>query len=192
MPTLMSREEFKNFYLQEVDALQRFVLVRIRNLADADDITAEAFKRLLRKIETEVLRNPRGYLYQIARNCIIDHFHSAKGVVSIEAEENYKSEDGTGGLTAVDRASMQKSAEQLESIERGIFANSRVQHVLSQCSDEERLLLFLRYQEDLDWQDVGDRLGISVIAVRVRHHRLIRGIRKILQKARDEKKTYGD
>gem|GEM_PF-5145955 len=182
----MSKEEFNNFYLQEVDALHRFVLVRIRNLVDAQDITAEAFTRLLGKIQTETVRNPRGYLYQIARNCIIDRFHSTKGVYSIEAEESSKSENYMGGLTAVDRVSMQKSAEQLEGIEDGMFVNSRVARVLSQCSNEERLLLSLRYQEDLDWQEVADRLGISVISVRVRHHRLIRSIRKILQKDRDE------
>lgn len=182
----MSKEEFDVFYLHEVDALNRFVLVRVRNIVDAEDITAEAFTRLLGKNETETVRNPRGYLYQIARNCIIDHFRSTKGVVSIDAEESRRNEDGVGGLTSVDRVSMQKSAEQLERIERGMFANSRVAHVLSQCSNEERLLLSLRYQEDLGWQEVADRLGISVVSVRVRHHRLMSAIRKILQKDRNE------
>lgn len=186
MPTSMSKEEFDRFYLQEVDALHRFVIVRVRNRVDAEDITAEAFTRLLGKIETETVRSPRGYLYQIARNCITDHFHSGKGVVSIEAEESQRSEDGMGGLTAVDRVSIQKSAEQLDGIEQGMFVNSRVARVLSHCSDEDRLLLSLRYQEDLGWNDVAERLGISVISVRVRHHRLIRAIRKILQEQSDE------
>ncbi len=186
MPTSMNKEEFDEFYLREVDALNRFVLVRMHNVVDAEDVTAEAFTRLLGKIETETVRNPRAYLYQIARNCITDHFRSAKGIVSIEAEESRKNEDGVGGLTAVDRVSMQKSAEQLERVEQGMFVNSRVAHVLLQCSNEERLLLSLRYQEDLGWQEVADRLGVSVIAVRVRHHRLMNTIRKILQKDRNE------
>ena len=184
MPTKMSREEFDRFYRAEVGPLYRFILVRVGSKEVAEDISSATFSRLLERMFAESIYNPRGYLYQIARNAIADHFKFAGRTVPIADEEHGWDEQAQGSQHAINRVSVVQSAQDLESLVSSSVARSQVKDILRACTEEERALLELRYAEGLDWTSVAHRMGKSVVAVRVSHHRVLKKLRKLF----DEKK----
>lgn len=173
----MNQREFELFYKGEVGPLFRFLLVRVSNRAVAEDLTSEAFSRLLKRIQEGNVQNPRAYLYQIARNCIADHFKAVRQTISIDEWSKQDEEQGDGllreleqSITAEFRRSQQYQVGQAEAL-------ADVREILGPLGSEERLLLSLRYAEQYDWAEIANRLGKSIIAVRVAHHRIVKKIR---------------
>lgn len=61
------------------DPVRRFVGARVRDDTLADDLTQEIFVRVLRRLpELRDHRRVMGWLFQIARNVVADHFREAK------------------------------------------------------------------------------------------------------------------
>ena len=72
--------------------LKQFIVMKVRNTDDADDILQDVFIRIHNKIDT--LKNSRkleSWIYQIARNSIIDYYRKKKNFTEIP--ESLKEED---------------------------------------------------------------------------------------------------
>jgi len=67
------------------DPVYRYVVSCLRHPADAEEITQEAFLRLFRALtrrhvlaRTHTIRNPRRYVFRVARNLVLDHMQHAR------------------------------------------------------------------------------------------------------------------
>lgn len=61
------------------DPVRRFVGARVRNDALADDLTQDIFVRVLRRLpEVKDHRRVVGWIFQIARNTVADHFRGSR------------------------------------------------------------------------------------------------------------------
>jgi RNA polymerase sigma-70 factor, ECF subfamily len=61
------------------DPVRRFVGSRVRNDALADDLTQEIFIRVLRRLpEVKDHRRVTGWIFQIARNMVADHYRKSR------------------------------------------------------------------------------------------------------------------
>ena len=83
MPDSASEKEFLKFYDKNVANLYRYIYFRISSKESAQDLTSECFFRFLRN--TSDIKNPRAFLYQIARNLLVDFYRqSARQPLSLE------------------------------------------------------------------------------------------------------------
>jgi RNA polymerase sigma-70 factor, ECF subfamily len=66
----------------------QFIRRRVSNEATAEDLLQEVFLRVHQQVETlKDARKLEGWLYQIARNAIIDYYRSSRPTISLEASD---------------------------------------------------------------------------------------------------------
>ena len=76
----MSNEQIVRFR----DPVRHFVGARVRDDALADDLTQEIFVRVLRRLpEVKDPRRVAGWIFQIARNVVADHFRRSRATASV-------------------------------------------------------------------------------------------------------------
>ncbi len=71
-----------------------------------------------------------------------------------------------------------------ESIDRAAIHGLMISQIRT-LTEEEQLIVTLRYVEDLQWEAVALNVGKSIIAVRVAHHRIIKKLRKKIEKEKN-------
>src|SRR5437867_12907553 len=76
---------FGALYDRHVEAVYRYVYYRVRNDADAEDLTSDVFMRALRAISRYEPRQAfLAWLYRIARNAVIDRSRRTRIQISFE------------------------------------------------------------------------------------------------------------
>lgn len=144
--------------------LYRFFLTRTAHRTVSEDLTQDVFFKIISKIDTfdEGKGNFPGWIWQIARNTLIDHFRDKKDIVFADAGEGI--EDIIVATTDVDR-------------------RMRVQTVMDAVrglSEEDQELFTLRYVSDVSYKDMSAMLGRSESALRVAVHRLNGKVKDII------------
>lgn len=80
----MTVAEFNEVLEQHYERLRRFVRSRVSNPEEADDIVQEVCLRAVRKLDTvRDTGRVESWLYQIARNAIIDHYRRSRPVAPL-------------------------------------------------------------------------------------------------------------
>lgn len=144
--------------------LYRFFLTRIAQQTLAEDLTQDVFIKIISKIDTynEEKGNFPGWVWQIARNTLIDHYRDKKEVTFADAGEG---------------------VEHIASAIEDVDQRMRVQNVMAvvrQLSEEEQELFALRYVSDVSYKDMSGMLGRSESALRVAVHRLTNKVKDII------------
>lgn len=139
----------ERLYAEHYGALRTFFYRRIRTKSDAADLAQEVYVRMLRVSDTDEIRNPELYLYTVASNLVKEH------AVRDRRQEN---------AVDVDEASVQDLLSELPTLDRQVDTNQRVSRlrtVLAQLSPKCRAVVILRYQYELSYQEIAERLGVS-------------------------------
>src|SRR5205085_8081665 len=128
-------EAFGILYDRYVDAVYRYVFYRVRNEAEAEDVTSDVFMRALRAMPKYEPRQAfLAWLYRIARNAVIDRSrrHAARQQVSFED------------------ALAHPNADQIVNPDAGLLAGSDasvVRTAMEQLTPLQQEILVLRYVE---------------------------------------------
>jgi RNA polymerase sigma factor (sigma-70 family) len=134
--------------------LHAYFLRRTRNVADAEDLTQDAFVRLLRLDSSASIRDIEAFLFCTAANLLRDRARrrSTHPVAAI-AIENLDTQDGVPSPLRVLEAKneLRDVVQALESL-----------------SDRTRRIFMLRRLEQMKCREIADLFGISVKAVE--HH----------------------
>ncbi|NMB92441.1 MAG: sigma-70 family RNA polymerase sigma factor [Parcubacteria group bacterium] len=83
----MNQDEFSKFYKDNLDKVFRFIYFRVDKTETAQDITSQVFLKYWQTNgeAREKIKNPQAFVYQIARNQIIDFYRRQKTkVVSLD------------------------------------------------------------------------------------------------------------
>ena len=134
----------------------------------ASDICQETFMRAwktIRSFSWDKGGSFQAYLFRIARNLIIDQSRKKKESPIEEAEEI---EDTTYNF----EESLDKNDD-----------SQRLSGVLQSLDGQERQLVTLRFFEELSFSEVAQTTGMSEGNVRVKTHRLLKKLKKILEKS---------
>lgn len=84
----MTKDEFTNFYNQNIDRIFRYLFLRTNSLEIAQDLTADSFfKFWLFQEKGNKILNPRAFLFRLARNNLIDFYRQKKKNFSISLDE---------------------------------------------------------------------------------------------------------
>jgi RNA polymerase sigma factor (sigma-70 family) len=135
-------------------AVQAFFYRRVRTKADALDLAQEVYVRLLRVNEMDAIRNPEHYLYAVASNLAKEH-------AALERKQ---------GLSVdIDDATVQQHLSEWPALDGQIDSQQRAMElraVLEQLTPKCRAAVTLRYRDNLRYQEIAVRLGVSANMVK--------------------------
>jgi len=161
-----SQKQFSKIYDQYINRIYRFVFLRVNSSEIAQDLTSETFTRAWNKFRTENpgsgVENWVAFLYQIARNLVID-FYREKGKIQI-VSASYVADPAMG----------------LE--EKAILSSdmSQVKEALSKLGEEQQEIIIWRYLDGLSNKEIALILGKPEGTVRVIIHRALEALRQVL------------
>jgi RNA polymerase sigma factor (sigma-70 family) len=138
--------------LTEVFSAQRgrlyhFLRRRLANEADAQELSQEAYLRLLRVPRPEFVQNAEGYLFGIARNLVYELSH--KGPATDGWAEEWEME-----ALSDPRPTLEDSAERARRLE---LVEDAVRNLPAAC----RAAMLLLCRDGLNQREIAERLGIS-------------------------------
>lgn len=147
----------------EESGLLRYAIGLVGRRSVAEELVQETFLRLHQVWEK--VENPRAWLYRSVRNLALNHLRDRK-------PESELKED-----TAI--AEESPAAEVLGRNE----AVGMMRLLLAEMSEEDRNLLRLKYNDDLKYQEISHRTGLSVNNVGYRLHHVLKGLADALRSA---------
>lgn len=163
-------EAFAQLYDRHVDAIYRYVMLRVSTREQAEDITEDVFLRAWKNLGRFQPKRPiLHWLYRIAHNRIVDE-HRRK------AQQN-------DSLDAMNESGHQIASPQPDPVHT-VISNEEIdtlRNALATMSDDEQSLLFLRFTENLAFREIAEILNKSEGACRVLQHR---ALKKLAQKLR--------
>lgn len=88
----MTKDNFSKIYDEHSKEIYNFLFLRTQSSDIAGDITSETFFKFWKANcdrPEDYLKNPRAFLYRLARNCLVDFYRkeNKKIIVSIDANE---------------------------------------------------------------------------------------------------------
>ncbi|MDO8506863.1 MAG: sigma-70 family RNA polymerase sigma factor [Candidatus Limnocylindria bacterium] len=159
------RAAFAELYDTHCNAVYRYVLYRVREPSDAEDLTSEVFTRAFANIHRYRWQGKSflAWLYTIARNAVTDRRRRTRPTVDLDDAYGVAAD----GPTAHDHA---VRGEQVDAL-RGA-----VKHLTT----EQQEVLLLRFVEHMSSRQVAKMLGKNEGAIRALQFRALGRLRKIL------------
>ena len=159
------QEAFSRLYEEYFDKIYRYVVLRIGNKTEAEDVTQQVFVNSLKSISTFKWKGTpfSAWLFRIAHNQVIDYIRKRKRRPAVPLEES---------LTA-GNADPQQIIEQKLDIERLLSATKWL-------TEAQRQVISLRFASELPVAQVAEVMGKSEGAVKALQHSAIVALRKVL------------
>lgn len=168
---------FGSLYEHYQPQIYRFIFLKVGSKDEAEDLTHQVFLNAWTGIAKYKHRGfPfSSWLYQIARNQVVDHYRSKKDAISIEEmdPDTLKEQFGTEGLD---------TALELE----------RVMKAVRTLKTEYQDVLILRFVEDMTIKDVASALGKTEGAVKLLQHRALKILKDTLGEESPEEPIIED
>lgn len=156
--------ELYNLYFKKI---YRFIYFRVSHKEVAEDLAEDVFIKLLSKIHTLYdNKSFEGWLYQIARNLVIDYYRGKKSNIALEEVEN----------TLVYESNV-VDVIQLEQEQKVLL------ELMKRLGTEQQIVLKLKFFEQLENHEIAEMLHKSEGAIRVIQHRAIAKLQELLKKS---------
>jgi len=166
-------KDFIEIYDQYLDKIYNFVYYKTFHKETAEDLTSDIFLKALKKLET--FDSSKGslsaWLYQIARNTVIDFYRKKKPDLNIE--EIWDLSDETDIESDFDAAQKIKDARKY----------------LDRLDKTQKEIVILRIWEELPYKEIAEITGKSEAACKMAFIRAIESLKKEAVTL-DKVKTY--
>jgi len=163
------RKIFSSIYDKYVDKIYRFIFIKVSSQEIAEDLCSETFLRGWQAFkEREDIENPPAFLYQIARNLIIDHYR----------------EKGKAKIVSAEYTPIVDPREDLE--EKAVLGSDidNIRTALVSLDGEYQDVIIYRYLDELSISEIAKIMEKSEGAVRVTLHRALKTLRDELNQPR--------
>jgi RNA polymerase sigma-70 factor, ECF subfamily len=154
-------------YRSHVQAIYRYVYLRVSDAHLAEDLTSEVFLRALESLPSFEYRGIpfSAWLYRIARDRLVDHYRrESRRPDCSDLTEDLACDDAEPHDTAI------RWQEETE-----------VRAALQQLTEDQRVVLVLRFVEHQSLADIGRRLGKTEGAVKSLQHRALAALGRVLE-----------
>mgnify|MGYP001765563774 CR=1 FL=1 len=166
-------EAFGALYEAHFDRIYRYVLLRVRNQADAEDITQQVFLRALESIGSYRWKGTpfASWLFRIAHNLVVDYWKrkSRERTMAVTPEEIDEV------VAAPDAAAADPAA--LAELK---FDLRELSAACERLTDGQREIISLRFAGGLSVAEAARVMGKSEGAVKVLQHAALVKLRRIL------------
>jgi RNA polymerase sigma-70 factor, ECF subfamily len=157
---------FEILYDYYAEKLYRFVFFRVGHKEIAEDILADTFIKAWQKINQVNSYNAvPSWLYQIAKNNVIDYYRVKKTTVAIDDVANV----------------LEDAATPIDEMSLG-FDQRRILKTLEQLPVEQQQIIQYKFFEDLTNQEIALIMNKTEGAIRVLQHRAITRLRELLKR----------
>ena len=158
-------EAFGELYQRYLDPIYRYIRIRVAEDIIAEDLTELVFLRAFEALRRYKERGKpfSAFLYQVARNLLVDHYRQQKREVPLEAADDMAVTDST-----IDEHVMR--SERIEMLQR----------VMVDLRPDYQEVIRLRVILALPTATVAEWMGRSEGAVRVLLHRALNSMRERL------------
>lgn len=150
-----AKDLFEALFAEYSDVIYRFCLYKTSDAQVAHDLTQDTFLRLWKSMNSSgEIEKPKQYIYQIARNLVIDHYKKMKSLSLDRLQED--------GFEPRDVAT--SSSDILAEI-------VLLREAIEKLEAEYREVVYMRFVEGLGIEEISETLGISANLVSVRINR---------------------
>lgn len=167
------RHSFGEFYELYLDEIYRYILFRVNDHIEAEDLTAKVFldawEGLAIKRRKQRIENIRAWIYRIARNKVIDYHRTRKPQVSIE-----------------DHPANKLQGDPLESEMDDLFISRRLAEGVRQLQENYQEVIILRFINQMSHAEVAEILEITESYVRVLQYRALQQMRETISEVNNE------
>jgi len=150
-----------------------FVFFMAKNSADAEDITQETFVKVwknLKKFKPE--QKFKSWLLAIARNTAIDYIRKRRHAVFSDFDD----EEGDNAIADT----LQDEGRLADEIAELAESAGHVAEAVKKLPDIYRLVVSLRYEGGMSFEEIAETLKKSVNTVKSQHRRALIALREIL------------
>ncbi len=162
------QKKFSKIYDKYINKIYRFIFLKVNSLDIAEDLCSETFLKgwQVFKEDSNKIENPQAFLYQIARNLVIDHYRE-KGRTNFVSPEIVPIVDPNPGV------------EEKMALSSDI---DNIRTALVSLGGEYQDVIIYRYLDDLSISEIAEMLNKSEGAVRVMLHRALKALRATVNK----------
>jgi RNA polymerase sigma-70 factor (ECF subfamily) len=159
------REAFTRLYDMHFDRIYRYVYVKVRDQAEAEDLTQDVFIKAYEAIKSYKWRDLpfTAWLFRIAHNRIIDHVRKT-------SKEKKASLDEAGAIAVGDPVAMTEQN----------FEIYQLKAALEKLPDAQKEVASLRFISELSIAEVAATLGKSEGTVKALQFSAVASLRKLL------------
>ena len=159
------RMALTQIYEENFDKIYRYVVLKIGDRTEAEDITQQVFINALKSISSFKWKGApfSAWLFRIAHNQIVDYFRKKSKRVTVPLDESIRDEDDSPGIW------LEKNMD----IEQLVTATRRL-------TEAQREVISLRFAGELAIAQVAKIMGKSEGAVKALQHSAIVALRKTL------------
>lgn len=159
-------ERFLKEYDAHADSIFRFCLFKLSDREEAKDLTQEAFTKVwIYLARGGEIRNLKSFLFQTARNLIIDKYRKRH----------------TDSLEIMQEKGFDPKFEEEVGVEEKIDAHLAI-NLLSELSEDHREVITLRFIEELSVKEISETIGETTSNVSVRLHRAMAKLKELYKK----------
>jgi len=149
--------------------IYRFVFVKVGRREDAEDITHQVFLAAWQNIKGYRYQGHpfSSWLYQIARNQVVDHYRAKKNEVSLEKIDP---ESFVLPLTAIADLSLKLDIE-------------KVRKAIGELKSDYQDIIVFRFIEEMSLKEIAVMLHKSEGAIKLMQHRAIKELQRIINES---------
>jgi RNA polymerase sigma-70 factor (ECF subfamily) len=159
------RKKFSKIFDKHISKIYRFVYLKVDSQETAQDICSETFLRCWKayKVKNNKIENHTAFLYQIARNLIIDFYRKRDKTKTISIE-NY----------------MEQSDSKINIEEKALLESdfNQIKTALLDLKDDYQNVIIWHYLDDLPIPECAKLLDRTEDAARVLLHRALTALRE--------------
>ncbi len=160
------KRQFEEVYAEHADPIYRFCLYKTSDKRQAEDLTQEAFVRLWNYLTDEKeVENMKAFLYQIARNLVIDYYRKKKAL----------------SLDYLQSEGFEPSGNDHEQIENQTEKNMALE-LIERLDPKYKDVVYLKLVEDMEPKEIAKTLKITTNNVTVRFHRGMKQLQSLIIK----------
>jgi RNA polymerase sigma factor (sigma-70 family) len=148
LPAINAQALIEGLVASHGDQLRRFLLARVRNIADVPDITQEVYLRMLRVPNVESVRSPEAYLFTVAQHVVQQHTLKCAALPSVALDKVLSTQ--AVGVHA-DPALELIATQSLD----------RLQEALDKLSPKARAVFMLSRRDGMSFDEIAVHLGVS-------------------------------
>ncbi len=159
-------EAFGEVYTTYYTPLFRYIMTRIKNKQEAEDMAQTVFMKIWKAIPSwdSSHTSPLAFFFTVARNTMIDYFrkNAHREIVSDEVVSQFAEENGS-----TDEESTSRELREVLS------------SAVAKLSDEQQEIIRLYYTNDLTYKEIASITGKREDAIRQAHSRAIKQLREL-------------
>jgi len=157
-------DAFKVIFDKYYESIRNFAYFKTGSIDIAEDIVQETFLKLWEIRSTIIQNTVKSLLYTIAANYIKNHYRHRKVVLHFVSSQKPE----TSIQNTTDSEFQQKELQE------------KLQRVLNEMPEKCREVFLLNRIEKFTYQEIAERLGLSVKAIEKRMHEALLFLRKHL------------